>query len=62
MDILIFNCGAEPRYRALLLANAKKVDNDIHARLQQAIASLDVTVSHAEQAANMAEPYYGEKL
>ena len=33
----------------------KKVDNDIHARLQQAIASLDVTVSHPEQAANMAE-------
>lgn len=38
----------------------KKVDNDIHARLQQAIASLDVTVSHAEQAANMAEPFYGK--
>jgi hypothetical protein len=41
----------------LLLANAKKVDQDIHSRLQQAIASLDVTVSHAEQAADLAEPF-----
>ncbi|HCB1500987.1 TPA: cyclic diguanylate phosphodiesterase [Klebsiella michiganensis] len=38
----------------------KKVDKDIHSRLQQAIASLDVTVSHAEQAANMAEPFMGK--
>lgn len=38
----------------------KKVDNDIHSRLQQAIASLDVTVSHAEQAANQAEPFMGK--
>lgn len=38
----------------------KKVDQDIHSRLQQAIASLDVTVSHAEQAADLAEPFYGK--
>ncbi|PLO68050.1 cyclic diguanylate phosphodiesterase, partial [Klebsiella michiganensis] len=38
----------------------KKVDQDIHSRLQQAIASLDVTVSHAEQAADRAEPFYGK--
>lgn len=39
----------------------KKVDKDIQSRLQQAIASLDVTVSHAEQAADLAEPLW-EKL
>lgn len=38
----------------------QKVDQDIHSRLQQAIASLDVTVSHAEQAADLAEPFYGK--
>jgi len=37
----------------------KKVDKDIQSRLQQAIASLDVTVSHAEQAADLAEPFMG---
>lgn len=38
----------------------KKVDKDIQSRLQQAIASLDVTVSHAEQAADLAEPFMGK--
>ena len=38
----------------------KKVDKDIQSRLQQAIASLDVTVSHAEQAADLAEPCMGK--
>lgn len=39
----------------------KKVDRDIHSRLQQAISSLDVTVSHAEQAADQAEHFFGAK-
>jgi sensor c-di-GMP phosphodiesterase-like protein len=38
----------------------KNVDKDIHARLQQAIASLDVTISHAEQAAEQAQPLLGK--
>lgn len=38
----------------------KKVDQDIHLRLQQAILSLDVTVSHAEQAADLGEPFMGK--
>ena len=38
----------------------KNVDKDIHARLQQAIVSLDVAVSHAEQAAEQAEPLLGK--
>lgn len=60
MDTPVSACATEPGHRALLLANAKKVDQDIHSRLQQAIASLDVTVSHAEQAADLAEPFYGK--
>lgn len=58
--ILLFLIALLSGHRALLLANAKKVDQDIHSRLQQAIASLDVTVSHAEQAADRAEPFYGK--
>lgn len=36
------------------------LDDDIHSRLKQAVASLDTTLSHAEQAADRAKGYLGE--
>ncbi|TCW09408.1 EAL domain-containing protein (putative c-di-GMP-specific phosphodiesterase class I) [Raoultella sp. BIGb0138] len=38
----------------------KNLDADIRSRLQQSIASLDVTLSHAQQAASQAAPYLGK--
>ncbi|WP_449547581.1 EAL domain-containing protein [Lelliottia amnigena] len=36
------------------------LNSDLHTRIEQAIESIDITLSHAEKAASMAEPFLGK--
>lgn len=39
----------------------QSLTRELHTRIEQAIESTDITLSHAETAASMAEPYFGKK-